>query len=411
MTVRQHRRSSAFGVVLLLAMAFAVTTQAKTTLSVGTWVTLDSWEDTYGNQMDLFKRTNSDIELDVMTIAGLGEYAAKIAVLAATGDITDVLMIPSEQVAPLVAGGILEDLEPWMAQDKALDTRAWIAGALNAVHYRGIMFAMPGYIVNYTYAYNQDILAQRGVVPPAADKWVTWDEIRDIGKRSTVDTDGDGMPDIWGYYHDTTYTGIIPLIYQSGWHMFDKNNLLDIDAPQAYMGVNWLLGLIKERILGGNGTAFCNGKVATLRLGSALMNNIMSAQTPIGVTSGIQNITKGEVAYVTSYAITASSKRKDAAWRYLKYITSRESQDFVAARGRVPMRRDVSFPPAMRATLMGLVNSLGYAEPYPYHVHSDYIQNAFNAGIKPVWAGTATPEAAVPEIQRTINAYLRQQAR
>ncbi|NLN17863.1 MAG: extracellular solute-binding protein [Firmicutes bacterium] len=405
-------RRLGIGVVFVLLLAALVgMAQAKTTLTVGTWLTLDGWESTYGPQMDLFEKTNPDVELDVMTIAGHSEYAAKIAVLAATGEITDVLQLPSEQVAPLVAGGILEDLEPWINRDKNLDTRAWNPGAVNAVRYMGIMFGMPGFVVNYTYAYNKDILAERGVVPPTADKWVTWDEIRDIGRRSTVDVDGDGVPEIWGYYHGTSYTEMIPLIFQAGWHMFDEDDLLDIDHPLVYKGMNWLLALIRENVHGGTRPLFYQGNVATMRLGSWEMNNIINAQTPIAVTSGIQEATKKGVAYVTSFAMTSNSRRKDTAWRYLKYLASRESQEFVAARGRVPIRRDVSFPLEMRDILMGLTNSLGYAEPYPYHIHSDYIQRAFNAGIAPVWRGEATPEAVVPEIQRTINAYLRQQSR
>ena len=66
------------------------------------------------------------------------------------------------------------------------------------------------------------------------------------------------------------------------------------------------------------------------------MNNIINAQTPIAVTSGIQEATKKGVAYVTSFAMTSNSRRKDTAWRYLKYLASRESQEFIAARGRVP---------------------------------------------------------------------------
>ena len=408
--MRHNKQLATVGTLLLLIAAFGLTAQAKTTLAVGTWLTIDEWESSYGNQMDVFKNTNLDVELDIISIAMHGEYAAKVAVLAATGDIPDVLQIPPEQVAPLASGGVLENLDPWMAKDKTLDTRAWIPGALQAVRYDGIMFGMPGYVVNYTYAYNRDILAERGVAAPASDKWVTWDEIRDIAKRSTVDTDGDGEPDIWGFFHDNRYTEILPLIFQAGWHVFDKDNLLDIDAPPVYKGMNWLLSLMRERLHGGSRNMFYQGQVATMRMGSWEMDNILRAQTPIGVTSGIQDVTRGEVAYVTSFAMTTKAQNKDAAWRYLKYLTSRESQAFVVARGRVPMRRDVSLAGDTKEILTGLMNSLGYAQPYPYHIHSNYIQSAFNSGMSPVWQGDMTPEAAVPEIQRTINAYLRQQS-
>ena len=142
--------------IFVTLLAALVSKPGQTTLTVGTWLTLDGWESTYGPQMDLFEKTNPDVELDVMTIAGHSEYAAKIAVLAATGEITDVLQLPSEQVAPLVAGGILEDLEPWINRKTGRGLEPAIAA-----RYKGIMFGMPGFVVNYTYAYNKDILAER----------------------------------------------------------------------------------------------------------------------------------------------------------------------------------------------------------------------------------------------------------
>lgn len=401
---------TAVGLVLLV-LVLTASALGKETVTVGTWITRDSveWQQTYGPQLQYFEANNPDIGIDVVTIAGFGEYAAKISVLAATGDITDMLQIPVEQASPLVVRGILEDLDPWITRDTSLDTRAWTPSAAKAVRYAGIMFGMPGYVVNYTYAFNKDILAERGVVPPGADTWITWEQIGDIGKRTTVDVDGDGQPDVWGYYHGTSYTEMIPLIYQSGGRMFNDDGFLDIDAPSTYKGMNWLFELIRQGVHGGSRSLFYQGNVSTIRLGSWEMNNIMAAQTPIGVCSGIQNVTKNEVAYVTSFGITTNSKKKESAWRYAKYLTSREAQNFVAATPKVPMRRDVTIPTGVRPILTGLMNSLGYAEPYPYHIHSDYIQGTFNSMTAPIWTGATTPEAVVPEVQRTINAYIRQQ--
>ena len=75
------------------------------------------------------------------------------------------------------------------------------------------------------------------------------------------------MPEIWGYYHGTSYTEMIPLIFQAGWHMFDEDDLLDIDHPLVYKGMNWLLALIRENVHGGTRPLFYQGNVATMRLG------------------------------------------------------------------------------------------------------------------------------------------------
>lgn len=406
--VAHSNRWACWGVLVLLALIMVSTSvHAKTKLTVGTFISASEWKDTYG-EMAAFENANPDVELDVVNIANHVEYGAKIAVLAATGDIPDVLQVPPEQVAPIVYAGVLEDLEPWITRDKTLDIKPWLPGALEAVRFQGITFGIPAYVVNYTYAYNQDILAERGVVPPRADEWVTWDRIRDIGKRSSKDTNGDGVPDIWGFFHGNSYTELLPIIFQAGGRVFDNNMMLDIDRPSTYEAINWLISLIKSNIHGGSRGGFYEGTVATMRMGSWEMDNIIKAKTPLGVASGIQYKTKGEVAYVTSYTMSASSKNKDAAWRYLKFLTSKEAQKFVVGRGRVPMRRDVQLPMERKEVLTGLINSLGTAQSYPYHVHSNYIQMTINNGMARVWNDSATPETVIPELQRTINAYLQQ---
>jgi ABC-type glycerol-3-phosphate transport system substrate-binding protein len=139
------------------------------------------------------------------------------------------------------------------------------------------------------------------------------------------------------------------------------------------------------------------------------MPSVMNVDLPIGVASGIQNRTRGEVMYITSFAMVKTSSNKDAVWEFLKFWTSRENQNLVAKGGLVPMRRDVVFPATLRDVFNGLINSLTVARSYPYHVHSDYIQRAFNTAMTPVWQLRATPESVIPELQRTLNAYIKQQ--
>lgn len=413
----QHARSiggfrlvmRTFLLVMALGLFMTNTALAKTKVVLGTWFPYADWDQKYGDKMELFASTHPDIELEMIQISVHGEYAAKLLVLAATGGLPDILMIPPEQVAPLAYAGILEDIQPWLQKDTAFDTRAWIPSVVDAVHFADIMFGVPAFAVNYTYAYNKDILAERGIVPPRIDEWVTWDKIRDIGKRATHDANGDGTPEIWGFYHGHTYTEMLPLLYQNGGRVFDENMLLDIDTPVMYEGINWLLSLIKDGIHGGNRTLFYSGNVATQRLGSWEMNNIIKTELPMGVASGIQNRTKGEVMYITSFAMVTTSGNKDAVWSFLKFWTSRENQNLVAKGGLVPMRRDVSFPESLKETFTGLINSLTVAQSYPYHVHSDHIQRTFNSAMAPVWQLSATPESIIPELQRTLNAYIKQQ--
>ena len=139
-----------------------------------------------------------------------------------------------------------------------------------------------------------------------------------------------------------------------------------------------------------------------MRLGSFEMTNIFNNQTPVAVTSGIQYKTKGEVSYVTSYTMTKQSQSKDAAWRYLKFLTSREAQQFVVERSRVPMRRDVRMPDTSRTMLTGLINSLGTAM-VPLSPESNYIQSAVNSGM--AWFDQS-PAAAFRKLRLTRTCWI-----
>jgi len=409
--MRKNRWIRVLLVLSMLLLLTGTTAAARTKLTVGTWLAVADWESQYGDQMNVFRKNNPDIELEVITIASSPEYAAKILMLWATGgtELPDVMQVPPEQVAPLVNAGIYEDLRPWVARDPSVNINEWLPGALHAVQFQGVMFGVPAYVVNYTYAYNKDILASRGIVPPSLYERVSWAQIEEIAKKAHYDADGDGSPEIWGYYHGTSYTELLPLVFQAGGTIFDDNQLIKLNTPEAIEGVNWLVNLIRSGWHGGNRTAFYNQQVATMRFGSWEMPNIISSQVPMGVTSGIQHKVASEVAYITPYCMTSSSKNKDAAWRFLKWQTTRESQNYVAARPRVPVRRDVQMPAQFRELLTGLINALEVSLSYPYHVHSNNIQTLYNRLAAPIFRLEQAPGALLPVVQDAINAYLREQ--
>lgn len=407
-------RSATFGAVFVIALALAPHASAAV-LKVGTWVTPAQWHELYGDQMEAMQRALPHIELDVIQIAAHGEYAGKILLLAATGDLPDILHVPPEQAAPLAGAlGVFENLEPWMARDPDFDVSAWLPPAREAITFQGVTFGIPAYVVNYAYAYNTEILAERGVEPPAPTEWPTWDQVRDIGRRATHDLDGDGVTDIWGYYHGLAFDFVLPLLYQMGGEIYDEEMRIRLDTPEMREAVNWLVDIVhNDRIhppansgIGRNG--FYDQRIATMRFGSWEMNNVRNAGVPMAVSAGAQNRVKGEVAYVTTLGMTAGSRQKEAAWEFLKWITTVESQNYVVRRGRVPIRHDVEIPRDSGDLLNGLILALSHARTYPYHIESDIITRMFNQSMNAVWLGNQPAETVLPELERSINAYLAQ---
>jgi len=403
-------------ILIFLLSASTVPVYGKTTLTVGTWLTPDSWAQ-YDPQMNAMKEALPHIELDVFRIAAHSDYAAHLTLLAATGDLPDILQVPPEQVAPLVNAGILLDLRPFMNADSGFATTNWLPGMLDAVTYQRIVFGVPAFVNTYAYAYNADILMQRGVHAPAAGSWISWDQIRDIARKTTYDNSGDGVVDIWGYFQGFTFDSVLPLLFQAGGRLYDERMLIRLNTPEMNEAMNWFLELIHvykvHPPLGASITQFNQGKIASARLGSTQALAIAANKTPVRVTAGGFYRERSEVAYVTSFAMTTSVRNKEAAWEFLKWLTTAKSQWYVAERGRVPIRRDVAIhqlPDAwMRDFLYGFIFSLEHGQSYPYHLYSDVITRTFKEDIKPVFQGSRPAQAALMQMEEKLNALIREQ--
>lgn len=372
---------------------------------LGTFSGAASWTDRWQPQVQ-YCSAQTGIEVEYLYIPS-GTYSEKILLMAAVGDVPDLLLVPPERVASLVGAGLVEDLEPWV-REKNLDQRYWIPSLIAATQFHGITIGLPAYVINYTYAYNEDIFAQHGITPPAITDWVTWDQVRDIARKATRDTDGDGNPEIWGFHNGTSFVQVLAFIRQAGGAIFTPEGFVQFNTQPVRDGVEYQLGLINDRLNAPNASIFLEGKVASMRFGSGSIVSHLQAKERInlGVASGIMGKVKSDVSYVTPWVMPAMAKQKDAAWRYMTCMVSREAQAFVSERGVVPMRRDARISEDRIEILTGLIYNLEAAVGYPYHVENEYVQQAFDQAMKQVWAGNASPLTVLESLDRTVNAYL-----
>jgi ABC-type glycerol-3-phosphate transport system substrate-binding protein len=403
---RALRKLVALGVLAAMFMGL-VPVSAVQRITIGSWIPPDQWNGRWAPQVS-YCTAQTGLELDNVLIPH-GTYSEKLMLMEVVGDTPDVLLIPPERVAAVVGAGIVEDLEPWV-KEKNLDQRNWFPGATNSTKFGGITFGLPAYVVNYTYAYNKDILSQRGIVPPKNNEWITWDRVWEIAKKSTIDQDGDGIPEIYGFFNNTTFVQTLAFIRQAGGEVYNKEGLVQFNTEPVREAVDFLRNLIEENLHAPSSTYFNQHKLATIRLGSGSLVNKTAEIDPIpmGVAAGIQYKAKADVTYVTPWAMSARSAKKEQAWQFMTCMVSSGAQEMVAARGVVPMRRDTKIPPDRMEVLTGLINNLEYAVSYPYHLENEYVQKAWDIAMKPVFNGQASPNAVLESLDQTINAYLKQ---
>jgi ABC-type glycerol-3-phosphate transport system substrate-binding protein len=401
----RHATIRVIALMIIGVMLITPLTVAADKLNIGHFVLPDQWDDRWAPQVTYCTATTG-IELNPIYIPH-AQYSEKLLLMAAVGDMPDLLLIPPERIASITGAGLLEDVEPWIKKTE-LDTRAWFPPAVNSTYYAGIMIGLPAYVVNYTYAYNKELLSTRGIVAPKPDEWLSWEKVWEIAKKASLDQDGDGTPEIWGFFNNTTFVQLLAFIRQAGGDVFNAQGMVEFSKQPTRDAVQFTLDMINEKIHAPAASLFTDGKLATMRMGSGNTTNVLAQKhkMSVGVAAGIMNKVKSDVSYVTTWSLPLASKNKDAAFRFASCMVSRESQGFVSARGVVPMRRDAALAEDRRELLTGLINNLEFSVSYPYHPEIEFVQTTFDAVMRSVWSGQAGATATLESLERVVNAEL-----
>ncbi len=113
-----------------------------------------------------------------------------------TGDVPDIVHYESSAIIDFAVRGYLEDLAPMLSSELRNDISqaAWATVRRSNGAVSGIPVLMESQIV----LYNKDAFEEAHIIPPnSANPW-TWDDLRVVARKLTMDLDHDGVVDQWG---------------------------------------------------------------------------------------------------------------------------------------------------------------------------------------------------------------------
>lgn len=178
------------------------------------------------------------------------------------GKMPDVLMILSNDFNRLASLGVLKNLEQLMERDTSFDRQEYFTTTLLTGQYKGIQYALPYETVPTLMFVNKTLLQKEGIEVPDSD-W-TWDDLYEISKNITKDTDGDGHLDQFGTYNydwlDAAYTNGMVLFEEGD----KKINLTNEKVTQSVKFTKQLYDLNQGRKV--TQEDFDSGKVAFMPL-------------------------------------------------------------------------------------------------------------------------------------------------
>ncbi len=336
------------------AVAAPTAAPAPVTLKMAAWdvATTPYWKAV----VDAYTAQHPNVKVEIMDLAS-ADYQDKINIMLSGGDTTDIItvkdipgysaMLTRKQILPLDS----------YVKASGLDLSVY-SGAEKELTYEGAIYALPFRSDIWILYYNKNLFDKAGVAYPTND--MTWAQYDALARKMTS---GTGADKVYGSHYHTWRSTVQLATVQDG-----KNTVIATDYSYMKPIYEMVLAMQKDGIVMDYGAlkagnlhysgVFQNQQAAMLPMGSWFIATMIAAEAKgtVNFKWGIakyphpEGVKAGTTAgTLTSLAINANSKNKDAAWDFIKFYCGPEGAKVLAATGNLPAMRNADVLKAFAA--------------------------------------------------------------
>jgi multiple sugar transport system substrate-binding protein len=207
-------------------------------------------------------------------------------------------------------------------------------------------------------AFNMDLFDEAGIPYPDPQKWMTWDEIIELGKQLTIDLDGRPATDPkfdptrvkqYGFIADRGH-GRQTYIWSNNAEIIEADLSCPVDTPEFIEAMNWLADLGLKHYVGPSPayeqatTMDIRSKnVAIQHIGVWLLGRINDAGvTRWGTFQVPYSKTKASYGHYSPLCISSKSKYKQESYDFISFACLYEGEEILVDMGMMqPIRKDL----------------------------------------------------------------------
>lgn len=420
---------SKVGVLTVVVLSWCAVTwsspgAAQTTIEFIYLAGAQASEDRFRLQTEAFEARYPDIKVNRIRVTN--NYLDRLIALIVAGSVPDVIALDISHLMAFSDGDFLQDLNPFLS-DPSFESDRIAAPLLNAYSVDGKLYAVPLLANPSAYVYNADLFDEAGLAQPAIlyenGAW-TWEAFRDAARKLTV-REPDGRFSRIGAALHLPRTWIAS---NGGAEFDDVKRPTEVlyDSELSREAIHFLQGLIavdqsadfNQNISSKIGTNDLVG-FAQRRIGMA---SRWLASVPDyakgGATLGLVPYPKGpgpEGRYATDLgpwglAISRETQELEAAWKFVSFLAGPEGAIIAAdTPGGTPAR-----PVSLGWIPDSVINPYVYGDLLVAGTlrviarDRQQIQSVIDSELEAVWDQLNSPEAAIEEITRRIQAFLRE---
>jgi multiple sugar transport system substrate-binding protein len=309
----------------------------KTTLRFAYWD--ENQRATVDDYVKLFMKENPNIYVKAELVPW-SQYWTKLDASAMAGDMPDVMWMNTD-LPKYVRADLILPLDHYIMKDN-INLSDYEKNMVSLYKFKGTQYAMPKGLDVVVVFYNKNIFDKYKVDYP--DKGWKWDDLLKIGeklkKRMKV-SDGNFYPLVMELDPQPSYFNFI---YQEDGYVFSKDGLSNgFGLPQDAEAFRKIIFLMKSGIMPSytilsdtKGTdLFLSQRAAMLYMGTWQAANFekSSFADRIGIIQMPKIKNNVTVMGGIGYCISNQSKHKEAAWKFVKFLSGFEANKIQAEKG------------------------------------------------------------------------------
>jgi multiple sugar transport system substrate-binding protein len=298
----------------------------------------------YRQLVDAFKQAEPNVTVNLIEASDRDDLIARLSTSFAGGTPPDVFLINYRFFGQFAVKNVLEPVDPLLNASKEFQPDDFYPQAMDAFQFEGQQLCLPQNISSLVVYYNKDLFAEAGLSAPP-EGW-TWDDMLEVAADLTKDLDGDKQFDQHGLGVEPSIIRVAPFVWSNGGEVVDDEDnptRFALDSPEAIEALQDFFDLTAHGVMPREEeieaedleTRFMNG-----RLGMFLSSrrDTPAFRTITGFDWDVAALPQHEepasILHSDAYCMTAASKNKAAAWRFVEFALGPKGAPITARAGR-----------------------------------------------------------------------------
>lgn len=310
--------------------------------------------------IDRFEKEHPDIDIDAQYVPTGDALVQKLITAIHSQTAPDVSWIHADFLDKLIESDAIYPMEHFIKEKDGLteeEMNDFFPQLLGAFSHKKVLYALPMDATVLALVYNKDHFRKSGIDPNTPPK--TWNDLKEYSKKLTLDKDGDGKTDQYGFYVPA-YPGSGPLsiwevlqwspyLWQAGGEIIDSTQTKVLFNSEAGVQALTLWKEIYDQLNFSNYSfthdmGLASGSISMIMDGPWDLPTFRKMKNIDWAVASLPEGPKGKATYIAgeSLAIFKQSKNSDAAWTFVKWVTQPEIQEmFSISSGYLPVRKSV----------------------------------------------------------------------